>query len=727
MPIISRIGRDSPKVRLLTLAIFALLITGAITMVYPFLLMLAGTTKSNVDKAEMRIVPSYLTEDAALWRKHVEGLFNESLAMMKQTYNLEVISFEKLAPPAAPNRKFADAWLRFLADANLPVYTYAVGYLHAPLSRRASPMVLRQLKGRLIERFDGDIERMNKELNTDFVDWTAFWAQPRIYLLQRDKPLDTPFGALLREFKADQPLASRYYTTVEGFFRYGFCKTQYTRDIAEYNREHDVCRASYDAVHLTRRIPSPPDRATRGQANWNEFGRRLRRLLRLPSGEWPGQTWEPPADWKEYWQGLRKAWRVPEGGAPKRLKETREDLLGLGRATLNIVALRDDPLPGRTGKVREDWEEFVRNIINRFWIRADAQAAPVYRKFLKAKYGDVATLNLKRNYATTYKSFDDVPLIAEPPAGGLLLSDWDAFLQGWKDPDTGEMHILPAEMIRIHSVDFLFRDHLKATYGTVAKANAALGTNFGDWLDALPPQEDAHWFAFPAQTGELRREFTIRNFAAVIDYIVLHGRGIMNTGIYCALAVFSALLVNPLAAYALSRYKPPSAYKVLLFLMLTMAFPPMVGMIPAFLMLRELNLLNTFAALILPGMANGYAIFLLKGFFDSQPKELYESAALDGAGEFRIFWQITMSLSKPILAVIALGAFNMAYTNFMMALLICQDKKMWTLMVWLYELQRDSGTGVIYASLIIAAMPIFLMFVFCQNIIMRGIVVPVEK
>ena len=121
------------------------------------------------------------------------------------------------------------------------------------------------------------------------------------------------------------------------------------------------------------------------------------------------------------------------------------------------------------------------------------------------------------------------------------------------------------------------------------------------------------------------------------------------------------------------------------------------------------------------------SIFLLKGFFDSLPDELYESAELDGAGEFRMFWQITMSLSKPILAVIALGAFNMAYANFMFALLICQDEKMWTLMVWLFQLRERSGQGVIFASLLIAAIPTFLVFVFCQKIIMRGIVVPVEK
>jgi multiple sugar transport system permease protein len=63
----------------------------------------------------------------------------------------------------------------------------------------------------------------------------------------------------------------------------------------------------------------------------------------------------------------------------------------------------------------------------------------------------------------------------------------------------------------------------------------------------------------------------------------------------------------------------------------------------------------------------------------------------------------------------------------MMALLICQDERMWTIMPWLYQLQQRSGAGVVYASLLLAALPTFLVFLFCQNIILRGIVVPVEK
>jgi ABC-type glycerol-3-phosphate transport system permease component len=213
----------------------------------------------------------------------------------------------------------------------------------------------------------------------------------------------------------------------------------------------------------------------------------------------------------------------------------------------------------------------------------------------------------------------------------------------------------------------------------------------------------------------------------VLDYLLLHGNGIRNTAILCALMVATQMIVNPLAAYALSRYKLRSTYSILLFCMATMAFPAEVTMIPSFLLLKQFGLLNTFWALVLPGAANGFSIFLLKGFFDSLPRDLYEAAEIDGAGEFTKFRVITMSLSKPILAVLALGAFTAAYGEFMMALVIIPDQRMWTMMVWLFQLQAESHGSVVYASLVIAAVPMLLVFLFSQKLIMRGIVVPAEK
>ncbi len=637
MPIISAIGHRSLRVRLLIWFIYALLLAGSLTMVYPFLLMLAGSTKSSVDTPEANIVPPFVLSDDALYRKHIEGLFNEHLLLMKNVYFSNAPSFRKLQPPEFVNASLVAAWEEFLATVPTPAYTYTIGYVDAPVSRGVFPLNLRRFKSEIIDRFAGDLERMNLEMGTNFVSWNAFVRHREEFQQRRNKVVDTPFNQHFNQFKMGRPLGERYYFSIEGFFRFQYLKSRYTSDIRAYNANHGTQHADWSTVHLHRRLPAKASAAVRG-----------------------------------------------------------------------------------------DWEEFTRAIVSLLWVRADAEAAPLFRQFMRAKYGDIARVN--QSYGGTFADFEALPFPPSCPAGGLAAADWEAFLQGWRDPEGGRIYALPAAMIYYDTVELQFRDFLDERYqGQLELLNAAMGTDWRDWQAVLPPQREWHYREFLQQMDSLRREFLTRNLVTVLEYVALYGRGIYNTVVYCTLAVLCALIVNPLAAYALSRFAPPSSYKILLFMMLTMAFPPMVTQIPAFLMMREFALLNTFWALIPPGLAHGYSIFLLKGFFDSLPKELYEAAEIDGAGEARIFWQITMSLSKPILAVIALNAFTAAYSNFMMALLICQDERMWTLMPWLYQLQQRSGEGVVYSSLIIAAVPTLLIFLFCQNIIMRGIVVPVEK
>lgn len=634
MPLIAHIGHRSPRVRALHAAIYGLLILGSVTMVYPFALMIAGSTKSMLDESDLSLIPPFLRSDRALYQKHVEALFNEKLATMQKVLGVDAPGFDALDPPTVEAPALVGAWHAFLQERPPPPYASALGYLWAPVTNCHS-LMLRRFRRELVERFDGDIHAMNRALETEFISWNTFLVMPEDTTLRRSTLLDTPFNRARRDFKLRQPAFFSYFYDLESYYTTGFLKTRYTRDIAEYNRVHGTRYPEYESVRLTR--------------------------------------------------------RAPEG----------------------------------TPAERAGWEDFVRNSLHLAWIRVAPEAAPDYRHFLLAKYGSVDAVN--RRYRTAYGSTSEIPLPAALPPEGLPRADWNQFITGWRDRATGTLHTPALEHLRVTWLGFDFQDYLADRYATPQAMNQALGTQVPSFSDVRPPLREADYLAFMERRGELRLEFVKRNFVTVIEYLLIHGRGVTNTVIYCLLAVLAALIVNPLAAYALSRYRLPVAYKILLFLLLTMAFPPMVTQIPVFLMLRDLQLLNTFAALILPGLAHGYSIFLLKGFFDSLPRELYESAALDGAGEWILFWQITMSLSKPILAVIALQAFNLAYANFMFALLICQDESMWTLMVWLYQLQQRSGTGVVYASLLIASIPTFIVFLFAQNIIMRGIIVPVEK
>ncbi|MCH8978210.1 MAG: carbohydrate ABC transporter permease [Armatimonadetes bacterium] len=225
----------------------------------------------------------------------------------------------------------------------------------------------------------------------------------------------------------------------------------------------------------------------------------------------------------------------------------------------------------------------------------------------------------------------------------------------------------------------------------------------------------------------IKREMSSRNYRFVIDYIALNGRALWNTAIFCGLAVLLQLTINPLAAYALSRFPMKATARLLLFLLATMAFPAEVAMIPAFLLLKNLGLLNTFAALVLPTAANGYMIFLLKGFFDSLPREIFESGQIDGASETTMMLKLAMPLSKPVLGYMALLAFMGAYGAFLYAFLVAQDKDIWTLMVFIYQLQQIAPKSVMMAAVALAALPTIAVFLAAQRVIMRGIVLPGER
>jgi len=635
MPLISRIGRRHIKTRLLIAGIYLLLCAGGLTMVYPFGLMIAGSTKSEVDRKELQLIPGFLVNDRLLYRKFIQSLFNEELDMLRATYDSDTPSFEKIDPPETINNRLVEAWLAFVESMPQPDHAYALGNMNSPLSSEAQPELQRAFIEQLKLESGSNLEQFNQTYGATFANWQSIVLNTEQYLMRRHKLSSEPLQVRFREFKRNYGSEHRYYFSVEGFFKATFLRTQYTRDIAIYNARHGTAYTSYDQIYLSRRLPDGTDQE------------------------------------------------------------------------------------------RRDWERFVRDTLNLLWIRADNDVAPAYRSFLTAKYRSIETLN--HNYGTGHRDFSAIPMIDPESAKSLVASDWGSFIQGWVNPDTDVLHIAPIESLLVYSLDFQFRDHLRDQFGTVERINTSLGTSFGSFTDIRMPQREAHYTSFNQKPGALRWEFSTRNYRSVIAYMLLHGRAVLNTVIYCGLAVLTALIVNPMAAYALSRFNLPSAYKVLLFLMMTMAFPQMVNQIPQFLMLREFGMLNTYWALILPGLANGYSIFILKGFFDSQPRELYESASIDGANEWILFWKITMNLSKPVLAYIALFAFTGAYSNFLFAMLICQDERMWTLMPMLYQLQQRSGEGIVFASLIIAAIPTFLVFLLAQNIIMRGIVVPVEK
>ncbi|MCL6518724.1 MAG: ABC transporter permease subunit [Armatimonadetes bacterium] len=617
MPIITVVGRKQRKIRILIAALYIILSAGAVTMVYPFLLMVSTSFTSPVDQNQFRIIPRYFYSEDELYRKYVEAKYGEEIVKYNAWLGEDLSTFEELQPPKNVNRRFVEEWRQF--KNSLPIDHMMLA--HSFSLSRITPEIVYKYRNFLKEKFSGDLERFNKtyieanetwmEVQMPVEDWTQ-----RNFIPEQTKKYREFF-----KFKKSQ--APRYLITVsvDGLFQ------EYLRlscgDINTINKalgSHYKKRAD---IHLTARVPNSP--------------------------------------------------------------------------------------------MADEWESFVRKECPVHFIRIDAAATPLFQSFLRKKYGTVAYLN--KAYRTNLSSFEQVSLPQKPPKSGMLLVDWIEFLQS----------AVPIKMVELQSPEVLFRAHLANKFGTIEKMNKTLGTRFASFQAVAPPYAENDLVELLENTSAIRREFIVRNYREVIDYIALHGRALINTAILCIALVLTTLTVNPLCAYALSRFNLKSTYKILLFLLATMAFPAEVSAIPSFLLIKELHLLGTYWAIILPGLANGYSIFLLKGFFDSLPKELYEAAVMDGATEMQMYRKITLQLSKPVLAVIALGAFTAAYGSFMWAFLVLQNPKMWTLMVWLYQMQIWAPQFLVYAGLVLAAIPTLLVFIFCQNIIMRGIIVPSEK
>ena len=655
MPIISSIGSRTLKVRLTYGIMYAVLSVGALTMIYPLLLMLAGSIKSEVDFSRLSPWPEYLWNDDVLWAKYVQSKYGK-MADVERWQRVQYGSWQLVTPPPMKDVEIAQQFRKFRAT-KLPIEFYQLGHAEwqqvVAKNGRAFRRAAQEMSG-------GSIEKYSSLSGFFHEDWSKVGPPLVDFAARRFTFPHTVDYQIYYDVKAAVPPADRVMVDLDATF-----------------------------VHQTLMI------------------------------QWPDIGTDPAA--KNY----AKSYNASHGTHFQNYDE---------------VTL--DTHPPADGQRRKDWETYVRNELNLAYIRISPSARPALQSYLREKYENhIADFNSA--WQLTLTGFDQIDL-PQPMQASLRASmDLSSFV---KDPEACPLDALSVFGVRQAFEEWIAqRKDPSDLWTSVRRDSESAPTSLPAEVrrPVIIPTRTIDYLDFQEQKSSLRWEFLKRNYLTVFDFLLVHGNGIRNTIIFCALMVLTNLLVNPLAAYALSRYRPPSTYAILLFCMATMAFPAEVTMIPSFLLLKNfpvfslfsgiataaiilwlwrgtsrstirillavaagiavgwwltplvvshlsggestVSLLNTFWALVLPGMANGFSIFLLKGFFDSLPRELYEAADLDGANEWTKFWTLTMNLSKPILAVLALSAFTAAYSEFMMALVIIPDQKMWTIMVWLFR------------------------------------------
>ena len=186
---------------------------------------------------------------------------------------------------------------------------------------------------------------------------------------------------------------------------------------------------------------------------------------------------------------------------------------------------------------------------------------------------------------------------------------------------------------------------------------------------------------------------------------------------------FLQVFTSALAAFAFSRLHWPGRNKVFLLYLATMMLPSLVMVIPNYQVMIDLHLVNSFPGLIIPAAFSPFGVFLLRQFMLTIPPSLDESAMIDGASPWRIFWDITLPLSRPGLITLTIFTFMGAYQNFFWPLVMLKSQSRYTLPIGLLYFNSTAGqtTNQLMAAVTMSIVPLVILFIVLQKYIVSGI------
>ena len=237
---------------------------------------------------------------------------------------------------------------------------------------------------------------------------------------------------------------------------------------------------------------------------------------------------------------------------------------------------------------------------------------------------------------------------------------------------------------------------------------------------SLKLREDV--YAFPPVW--IPHTITFENFVAVAhNTAIIHA--FFNTLIIAAATTVVAIVVGVLGGYGFARYRFPGRNTLLISVLFTKLFPRVVVIVPFFVTLRNLNLMNTYQGLVLVYLMVTFpvAIWLLKGFFDKIPLEIEEAAIVDGCSLWRLLWEIIIPLSRPALVAVAMYSFILAWNEFLFALVFTNGLERRPLSVALAFFIDENGIrwGELMAASIVMSLPAIIVFSFSQKLLVRGL------
>ncbi len=205
------------------------------------------------------------------------------------------------------------------------------------------------------------------------------------------------------------------------------------------------------------------------------------------------------------------------------------------------------------------------------------------------------------------------------------------------------------------------------------------------------------------------------------------GRYMVNSISVTAISVALVLLFASLAGYVFARYRFPGSELLFMTVMLVMMVPAILNMLPVFVTLRDLRLLDTHLALVVVYVSQGQVlgVYIFRNFFTSIPDELLDAAEIDGAGDLRSLWNVIVPLSKPVIFTVAVMSTLTFWNEYIWPLILLSSQRLWTITLGLVVFEaRYAGMaawGPLFSGYVIASVPLIVLFAFSMKYFVAGL------
>ncbi len=202
---------------------------------------------------------------------------------------------------------------------------------------------------------------------------------------------------------------------------------------------------------------------------------------------------------------------------------------------------------------------------------------------------------------------------------------------------------------------------------------------------------------------------------------------LFNSLVVSGVSMVGVLAIASVSSFVFARFRFPGREVLFMAILALLMIPSILTLIPAFLLVKQLNLINTYWALILPYIAGGqvFAIFILRSFIASLPEELFEASRLDGASTFQMFWHIALPLSKPMLITVAIMSVLTTWNDYIWPLVTIPSQDLWTISLGIVSFGSQYGGlerwGPMFAGYVIASIPLIVLFTLTMRYFIAGL------